>query len=100
MIILMSNDYLQSPACLCEMGAAWVKQTDCIGVYTPDFDFGNPKFHDIPFDNTKMGTVLTDDPRCKAGMIELKNKIVDFFGLDVDEQTSTFLIDQFMDSIK
>ena len=42
-IILWSNEYLESPACLNEMGAAWVAQTDYTNIYTPYFSFVNPK---------------------------------------------------------
>lgn len=100
MIILWSNDYLESPACLSEMGAAWVTQTDYIGIYCPDFSFGNPKYHEVPIDTTKMGAVLNGDANCKASIIELKNKIQIFFELEDDEQNSTYLIDEFMKSIK
>ena len=37
MIILWSNSYLESPACLREMGAAWLLQTYYVGIYTTDF---------------------------------------------------------------
>lgn len=100
MIILWSNDYLDSPACLGEMGAAWVTQTDYIGIYCPDFSFGNPKYHEVPIDTTKMGAVLNGDSNCKASMIEFKNKIQDFFDLEDDEQKSTYLIDQFISDIE
>ena len=100
MVILWSNDYLQSPACLSEMGAAWVLQTDYLGIYTQDFSFGNPKYHEVPIDTTKMGAVLNGDANCKASMIEFKNKIQSFFALPDDEQKSAYLIDEFMDNIK
>ena len=99
MIILWSNDYLKSPACLSEMGAAWVMQTDYIGIYTPDFQFGNPAYHEVPVDTTKMGAVLSGDANCRASMIEFKNKIQNFFGLEDDEQKTMFLIEQFMNDI-
>ena len=35
MIILWSDKYLESPACLNEMGAAWVTQTDYTNIYVP-----------------------------------------------------------------
>lgn len=100
MIILWSNEYLESPACMSEMGAAWVVQNDYIGIYSPDFQFGSPKYHECPIDTTKMGAVLNGDDNCKASMIEFKNKVIEYFDLEVDEKTSTYLIDQFMDDIK
>lgn len=100
MIILWSNDYLDSPACLSEMGAAWVTQTDYIGIYCPEFSFGNPKYHEVPIDTTKMGAVLNGDANCKASMIEFKNKIQAFFELEDDEQKTAYLVDEFLKDIK
>lgn len=99
MIILWSNDYLESPACLNEMGAAWVMQSDYTNIYVPTFNFGNPKYHECAVDTRKMGAVLNGDPHCKANLIELKNKIQTIFGLEDDEQKSAYLIDEFIAKI-
>ena len=99
MIIIWSNDYLESPACLAEMGAAWVLQTTTIGMYTPDFLFENPKYHNVPLDRTEMGAVLNGNDNCRISMIEFKDKILEFLGLDVDEKKCAYLIDQFMKDI-
>lgn len=96
MIILWSNGYLESPACLNEMGAAWVSQSDYTNVYVPDFSFGNPKYHECAVDTRKMGAVLNGDDHCKASLIELKNKILALFSLPDNEQNSAYLIDQFI----
>lgn len=98
-IILWSNEYLESPACLNEMGAAWVMQTDYTNIYTPDFSFGNPKYHECAVDTRKMGAVLNGDSHCKASMIELKNKISTMFNLQIDEQSWMFLLDEFIEAI-
>lgn len=100
MIILWSNEYLESPACISEMGAAWVTQSDYISIYTPEFSFGNPKYREVPIDTTKMGAVLNGDSNCKASMMEFKDKVIQFFGLENDEQKSAYLIDEFMNNIK
>lgn len=85
MIFLWSNDFLESPACLIEMGAAWVTQSNCSNIFTPDFDFKNPKFNQCAADIRKMGIVLNGDAYCKTGMIVLNNKIMPLFGLSMDE---------------
>lgn len=95
-IILWSNEYLDSPACLNEMGAVWVTQTDYTNIYVPSFDFGNPKYYQCSVDKNRMGAVLDGSDNCKAGMIELKNKIVELFGLSVDENQWIYALDQFM----
>lgn len=100
MIILWSDAYLDSPACLNEMGAAWVTQADYTNIYVPDFSFGNPKYHECAVDTRKMGAVLNGDAHCKTSMIELKNKIVKMFELTVSEEKTSYLLDQFIESIK
>ena len=99
MIILWSDKYLDSPACLNEMGAAWVTQSDYTNIYVPSFSFGNPKYHECAVDTRKMGAVLNGDAHCKSNMIELKNKIQSLFGLTDDEQKSSYLLDQFIKDI-
>lgn len=99
-IILWSNEYLESPACLNEMGAAWVAQTDYTNIYVPDFSFGNPKYHQCAVDTRKMGAVLNGDAHCKASMIELRNKLSVIFDLAINEQEWTFVLDRFIEDIK
>ncbi len=99
MIILWSNTYLESPACLNEMGAAWVTQSDYTNIYTPDFEFGNPKYHQCAVDTRKMGAVLKNDGHCKTKMIELKDKIIKMFNLEIDEKHFIVLLDNFMKEI-
>lgn len=99
MIILWSDKYLESPACLNEMGAAWVTQADYTNIYVPDFSFGS-KYHECAVDTSKMGAVLNGDAICKASMIELKNKIIKLFDLEDNESKTSYLLDQFMESIK
>lgn len=100
MIILWSDEYLDSPACLNEMGAAWVVQCDYTNIYVPNFSFGNPKYHQCAVDTRKMGAVLNGDENCKLSMIELKNKIQSLFKLENNESTTTFLLDEFIKEIK
>lgn len=100
MIILWSNEYLESPACMNELGATWVVKCDYTNIYVPGFSFGNPKYHECAVDTKKMGAVLNGDAHCKQNMIELKNKIVELFDLTVDEKNMNFLLDTFIDSIK
>ena len=100
MIILWSDEYLNSPACLNEMGASWVVQCDCTNVYVPQFSFTNPKYHECAVDTRKMGVVLNGDENCKHAMLELKDKILTLFGLSKDETQIMNLIDRLIDDIK
>jgi hypothetical protein len=99
MIFLWSNKYLESPACMNEMGAAWVSKSDYTNLYTPDFKFGNPKYHECAVDIRKMGAVLKPDQNCRQSMIELRDTIVKMFNLTVDERTWTYLLDNFITEI-
>lgn len=99
-IFLWSDKYLESPACMNEMGAAWVIQTDYTNIYVPTFSFGNPKYRECAVDTSKMGAVLNGDAHCKANMIELKNKIQSIFKLENDEQKSQYLLDTFIKEIQ
>lgn len=100
MIFLWSDKYLESPACMNELGAAWVIQSDYTNIYVPSFSFGNPKYRECAVDTSKMGAVLNGDDHCKASMIELKNKIQSIFKLENDERTSQYLLDNFIKEIQ
>ena len=100
MIIIWSNTYLESPACLNEMGAAWVTQSDYTNVYVPNFEFGNPKYHQCAVDTRKMGAVLINDGHCKTKMIELKDKILKMYNIEIDEKHFMVLLDNFMKAIE
>lgn len=98
-IILWSNEYLESPACLSEMGAAWVTQSDYTNIYVPSFDFSNPKYYQCAVDKNKMGAFLDGSANCKASMIELKNKVITLFSLEVSEKEWTYVLDNFIQEI-
>ena len=99
-IILLSNSYLESVACLNEMGGAWVAKSDYLCFFTPDFDFSNPKYHQCAIDTRKMGAILRPDSNCRTSMIEFKNIVCNQFNLTVDEKTFLVIVDEFVDSIK
>lgn len=98
-IFLWSNEYLKSAACLNEMGAAWIIESDYINMYTPDFDFNNPQYHNCAVDTREMGVVLKNDEHCKIGMVELKQKLIRNLGLAIDEQEWIYSLDEFMKNI-
>lgn len=99
MIILWSDKYIESPACLNEMGAAWLAQSDYTNIYVPNFSFGNPKYHECAVDTRKMGAVLNGDKNCKASMLELKEKIQHLFQLEDEPRNTQYLIDKFIEEI-
>ena len=99
-IILLSGSYLESVACLNEMGGAWVAKSDYLCFFTPDFDFSNPKYHQCAIDTRKMGAILKPNSNCRTSMIEFKNIICTRFDLTVEEKTFAVLIEEFIDSIR
>ena len=71
-----------------------------INMYTPDFDFNNPQYHNCVVDVRQMGVVLKNDEHCKMGMVELKQKLIQNLGLAIDEQEWIYSLDEFMKNIK
>ena len=99
MVFLWSDKYLDSPACLNEMGAAWVVQADYTHMYVPSFDFNNPKYRQCAIDTDEMGIVLKADTNCRIRMLEFKDKIQTLFNLSSDEKKVTSLLDDFIRNI-
>lgn len=100
MIVLWSDNYLESPACLNEMGAAWVTQPEVVQMYIPPFDFHNPKVGKCAISTREAGIMLNGDEQCKAGMVELKSRVEKKLSISIDESTTSFCIDQFINTIK
>lgn len=100
MIILWSNSYLESPACMNKLGSLWVVRGNYTSVYVPRFDFNNLKYNQCPIDKNQMGIALKNDSVCKTRLIELENKISKLFNLNVNEEKTTYLIDEFMNEIE
>lgn len=98
-VILWSDVYLSSPACLAEMGATWIINAKHINIYTPNFNFNNSKYKECPL-NTYKGIVLKNNSMCKSHIIDLKNDILSMFNLNIEEQQCTHIIDQFMEEIQ
>ena len=99
-VFLWSDDYLNSPACLAEMGAAWLTKSDFINVFVPNFDFNNEKFNQCPVDTKNMGLSIGNIEHCRAGLIELKNKVSQILDIVVDEQELMYAIDQFITAVE
>lgn len=99
-IELLSEEYFNSPACLNEMGAAWVTKSDYTNVFVPNFDFNNEKYHNCAIDESKMGIVLRPDDNLKVSLYELKEKIAKIFNLVVDETEVQYFVEEFIKAIE
>lgn len=100
MLFLFSKNYLDSTACLNEMGAAWLAQTEYLNFYTPNFDFGDNKYIYCAIDKNQMGIKLENNDHLRVSMIEFKNKLIELFKINPDEATVSNLIDNFINEIR
>ena len=79
-IFVLSEQYYQSPACLNEMGAAWVLKQDYDSILLPGFDYRqiagavNPNRIALKLDEKDINNL-------KHRLLELKDKIVQKFSL-------------------
>ncbi|MDF2233204.1 hypothetical protein P2H44_11635 [Albimonas sp. CAU 1670] len=62
-IFLLSRDYCQSIACLNEMGAAWVVESQHAAIFTPSFDLDDSKFRNGALDPRELGFYINDEDR-------------------------------------
>lgn len=76
-IFIQSPRYYDSPVSLNEMGAAWVLQTDYCSILTKDMQ--REMMRGVVDDRTIY--IKVDSPEATSRMNELKNKLVDMFGL-------------------
>lgn len=78
-VFALSSNYYRSPACLNEMGAAWITRTTYTLLLLPGFDFS-----DIQgcIDPTSVGIKLDDDEaELKYRLTELKNTLINEYSL-------------------
>ena len=84
-IFLLSSDYYQSAACLNEMGATWVLKANYSTIVCPGFSIPEIKGAINP---SKMAVVLGDKKRVNGKLNNLKDRLIDFFGLpEVEDDT-------------
>lgn len=96
-IYMLSKNYYNSPACLNEMGAAWVLKSDYQSILIPPFDFENIKG---AIDPTKISFRIDDSTDCKYRLTELKDKIFDKLNLMQKPHSHWERIrDEFLDEI-
>ena len=79
MIYLLSNNYYNSIACLNEMGAAWVRQTDAQMLLLPGFDTNDPRFRSGVSNPNKMAVRVDDNVQ----MLKIVEDIVKQFNINL-----------------
>lgn len=84
-ILLLSKEYYESPACLNEMGATWVLKANYSTIVCPGFTIPEIRGAIYP---TKMAVVLEDKKRVNGKLNQLKDRLIDFFNLpEVEDDT-------------
>ena len=84
-IFLLSSEYYQSAACLNEMGATWVLKANYSPIVCPGFSIPEIKGAINP---SKMAVVLEDNKRVNGKLNNLKDRLIEFFGLpEVEDDT-------------
>ena len=77
-IFVLSESYYQSAACLNEMGAAWVLKANYSTIILPGFQIPDLKGAVNP---RKMAVVLDDEKKVNGKLNQLKDRLIEFFGL-------------------
>lgn len=97
-IFALSDNYYQSPACMNEMGAAWVLKNEYTSILLPSFEYKEIKGAVNP---NKIGMKLDDDDELlKKRLGELKNIISENFGISVPEMRWEKKRNDFISKIK
>ena len=83
-IMMLSKNYYNSPACLNEMGAAWIKQSAYQSVLLPGFQYSEIKGAVNPRD---ISFCLSDKENRNYALTELKNRIITHLGVNDNGQS-------------
>lgn len=62
-IFLLSPEYYSSVACLNEMGAAWVVESQHAAIFTPNFELDDANFRNGVLDPREIGFFVNDEDR-------------------------------------
>ena len=81
-VFVLSEAYYNSAACLNEMGAAWVLKANYSTIILPGFQIPDIKGAVNP---RKMAVVLEDSKRGKGKLTQLKDRLIEVFGLPKTE---------------
>ena len=97
-IFVLSDNYYNSPACMNEMGAAWVLKNEYTSILLPEFEYRELKGAVNP---NKIGMKLDDDDELlKKRLGELKNIVSENFGISVPDMRWEKKRNDFIKTIK
>lgn len=97
-VFMLSDNYYESPACLNEMGAAWVLKNEYTSILLPGFEYKEIKGAVNP---NKIGMKLDDEEELlKKRLGELKNIISEKFNISVPDMRWEKKRNDFISNIK
>jgi hypothetical protein len=92
-IFLLSDNYYESPVCLNEMGATWVKSINHTAILTPEFEYSQIRG---VIDQNTIWAKLNDKDRIN----DFKNNLIELFCLDkIDNNIWERKRDSFLDNV-
>lgn len=77
-VFVLSKNYYDSAACLNEMGAAWVLQSEYSTIVVPGFDIPDIKGAINP---RRMAIVLNDKKHIRSSLNKFRERLLDLFNL-------------------
>lgn len=77
-VFVLSKNYYNSPACLNEMGAAWVLQSEYSTIIAPGFEVPDIKGAINP---RKLAIVLGDKKHIRSSLNKFRERLLDLFAL-------------------
>ena len=77
-VFVLSNNYYNSAACLNEMGAAWVLQSEYSTIVAPGFEIPDIKGAINP---RKLAIVLGDNKHIRSSLNKFRERLLDLFNL-------------------
>ena len=78
-LFVLSDNYYKSPACLNEMGAAWILKKQYRSILLPGFDYKQIE----GAINAQQKGIKLDDTNLNMQLNDIKSQFKEIFGLDV-----------------
>lgn len=92
-VYLLSNNYYNSVACLNEMGAAWMVESDYDLIATPEFNMGDEKFQGGVIDSRKLVVSMDNETNIKQFVLKvLKNSNIDVDNIKISTAIQDYLL--------
>ena len=94
-VYLLSPNYYKSIACLNEMGAAWMVESEHIFLFTPEFDLKSEEFYSGAINPRKMGVNLDD----KEALLSYFDEFTMKLGLPIKTAILNRAVENFIENL-